>query len=618
MTLTVTSTTNTVTVQDTTNTVGITTNTNSIDVSVGTFDSAAASNAITTVNNAVASITIKTFATRAEAVTYVNSNTFSVGTIIKTSGADYRYVGSGVPISDMPGWIWDKDLYPEHLGITNDGSDATAKLQAFCTYEAAISASNYAAPNRISMQFGPGTWLITGAVEFPAHVDVHGAGRALTVFNCTGGGQLRFGPDPTGVGVTASRGGKSGGFCVSGDNSTNTKPPFDTGFAVERSFQDIVVKTSFSDGLVLNGAQNCDFISLTITACDGKGLVLDYGAGNNRFFGYEIEGNGIANIEIRQSGTSPTGAFSEPTNNQFIAGVLERRKSGGSWVATINQTAGKNNRMVAGNIALTGQTSTQPIVRLRKAGSNPSTFAMENVFCNGTAAYTTLLDVDDATSLFFSGTVENQSVFAKVGDSARVYVDNINSIGGVTTTFANQSGGTQPERNLLRYIDKIVAERSSRATASDIFEQTFVTGESQPRAQRQSNGYVQYGSGSATVDTQIGRVSRFGIPGVDLASASSATNFVVRLNNVDLFVLSSAPSQAANDGSVAIRTDTGEAYTRQAGAWIKIQTTTSGTTASRPTAGLIVGQMYYDTTLGYPVYYTGSGSVWHNGSGATV
>lgn len=34
--------------------------------------------------------------------------------------------------------------------------------------------------------------------------------------------------------------------------------------------------------------------------------------------------------------------------------------------------------------------------------------------------------------------------------------------------------------------------------------------------------------------------------------------------------------------------------------------TESGTTANRPTKGLYVGRRYYDTTLGYPVWYTGS------------
>ncbi len=44
--------------------------------------------------------------------------------------------------------------------------------------------------------------------------------------------------------------------------------------------------------------------------------------------------------------------------------------------------------------------------------------------------------------------------------------------------------------------------------------------------------------------------------------------------------------------------------------------TQSGTTAQRPTAGLWVGREYFDTTLGKPVWYDGSG--WVDATGATV
>lgn len=45
-----------------------------------------------------------------------------------------------------------------------------------------------------------------------------------------------------------------------------------------------------------------------------------------------------------------------------------------------------------------------------------------------------------------------------------------------------------------------------------------------------------------------------------------------------------------------------------------------GTTAQRPTKSLYVGQSYYDTTLGYPVWVhqVSPAIVWHNGAGAVV
>jgi hypothetical protein len=41
-----------------------------------------------------------------------------------------------------------------------------------------------------------------------------------------------------------------------------------------------------------------------------------------------------------------------------------------------------------------------------------------------------------------------------------------------------------------------------------------------------------------------------------------------------------------------------------------------GTTALRPTLNLQIGQFYFDTTLGYPIWY--NGTVWKNASGTTV
>ena len=42
----------------------------------------------------------------------------------------------------------------------------------------------------------------------------------------------------------------------------------------------------------------------------------------------------------------------------------------------------------------------------------------------------------------------------------------------------------------------------------------------------------------------------------------------------------------------------------------------SGTTANRPTLQLQIGQTYFDTTLGIPIWY--NGTVWKNASGTKV
>lgn len=46
------------------------------------------------------------------------------------------------------------------------------------------------------------------------------------------------------------------------------------------------------------------------------------------------------------------------------------------------------------------------------------------------------------------------------------------------------------------------------------------------------------------------------------------------------------------------------------------QMTSSGTTAQRPTAGLYPGRTYYDTTLGLPIWW--SGSAWKKADGTAA
>jgi len=49
---------------------------------------------------------------------------------------------------------------------------------------------------------------------------------------------------------------------------------------------------------------------------------------------------------------------------------------------------------------------------------------------------------------------------------------------------------------------------------------------------------------------------------------------------------------------------------------IGLITPQAGTTANRPTLQLQIGQPYYDTSLGIPIWY--NGTVWKNASGTTV
>lgn len=61
---------------------------------------------------------------------------------------------------------------------------------------------------------------------------------------------------------------------------------------------------------------------------------------------------------------------------------------------------------------------------------------------------------------------------------------------------------------------------------------------------------------------------------------------------------------------------------RALGTWVSLVSdlltgsTQSGVTADRPTTGLYLGRQYFDTTLGYPIWYDGTN--WVDATGSTV
>lgn len=71
-----------------------------------------------------------------------------------------------------------------------------------------------------------------------------------------------------------------------------------------------------------------------------------------------------------------------------------------------------------------------------------------------------------------------------------------------------------------------------------------------------------------------------------------------------------------------ITVDTGAAVSRPWSAWFEQVFTMlfaagqSGTTANRPTEGLWIGRPYFDTTLGYAIWY--DGTQWVDATGAAV
>lgn len=115
--------------------------------------------------------------TRAAFVAWAAGRTFAVGLVIRAGGYGYRYIGSGTAISDLPGWVPDGDITPDHFG----GSrfiDAGPMMRA---------AAAYADAGGGSVLLTGGTYICTSTEARFVYLSTSDSGGTLVprVANCT-------------------------------------------------------------------------------------------------------------------------------------------------------------------------------------------------------------------------------------------------------------------------------------------------------------------------------------------------------------------------------------------------------------------------------------------------
>lgn len=105
----------------------------------------------------------RTFATRAEFVSLnATAAVLPEGYVIHAGGVPYRREDSATVISDIPGWVPQGPITPQHFGAAASGSgdDATA----------IAAANSYAASLGRAVEIGGGTFAFAGALTFTAPV----------------------------------------------------------------------------------------------------------------------------------------------------------------------------------------------------------------------------------------------------------------------------------------------------------------------------------------------------------------------------------------------------------------------------------------------------------------
>lgn len=460
------------------------------------------------------------------------------------------------------------EVLRETVRATDYGADPTGSASS----SAAILAAIAALPNGGTVIFPAGAFALGSEVAVPPYVNLWGAGLGATVFRSThANGRLNFIR-----GSADGRGGLSGNFSIDGNDIGTSL--LTLGVVVERNFQSIDVHGSYSNGIVVNGAQNCGFFGVAAQNNRGTNWIWDYGAGNNRLYSCEISQGGTWNVRFQQSGASPSGAFDVPSGNRMIGGIVERLGWDGDFASpdtatgSIYHGAGRYNGFHQMDIAVQGATAAKSIVLVEKASPSYDSTLLEfsDVLWSGSATYTTAIEARASTSLHITGrqTFENHATAFMLADTARVYGMFNPTTGGVTTYFANQGGGSQPQQNLIvaevrqRFAFQVPAGFVAQSIRADA--NTFASNEQFP-------GYALYGDGAAAANVKAGFIEKYGIDGMQAVNTAGGTSFVFSMGPIDLVITNGVPSAAAPNGSIAINTtgtSTTTFYIRAAGAWV--------------------------------------------------
>ena len=460
------------------------------------------------------------------------------------------------------------------FGAVGNGSiDDTDAIQAAITAATPSSSTEFIATGGRTVHIPSGKYKINGTITVPSFVNLVGEGKGITSFFCsTSSSKLKFGD------VSASsRGGLSGHFTIDG-NDVATNPLY-IGLCVERSFEDIDVIKSASDGLIIEGAQNCVF-----TCCgfqdngasgSGSGVVLDLGAGNNRFIGCELNQSAQNNVRFRQSGTSPSGAFTVPTQNRFYGCMIERFDDQTNFNGSIYHGNGRLNKFDKCDISLTGLTSVTnvPLVRMERTdtGKASSNLLFDSCSFSGTASRTTVFDGQGASGVLIDATftgqtfVENHGKVFRLNDFCTVDLFNIvDSSGG--TFFTGLGSKTQNE--LISTGTNVVILKLSAIGAGDDTLSVQKAGEAYPRWIHRPNG-LNAGGGAAPTDAVLSRGPAAGVPCFVMSVPQKINNTAAVQTSG-----SGAPSIGLANGSIYHRTDgsgtTDNLYVRRGGAWVGI------------------------------------------------
>jgi hypothetical protein len=373
--------------------------------------------------------------------------TSSDGTIVNGSG-NRRYVATGsydLTIAGLTRRIEANrgdDVSGTEIVRASGGDDAAA-------ITAALALGSVYLPDPL--------YLIASEVVVPNLYDLNGAGLERTKIRATAAGaRIRY----------TNRGGKCGNFYFDGNATATNAVVFE---CTERTLENIRANDTLGDifqvGTLTATAQNNTFINVKGHNAIGSIWTLDGGAANNDFTGCYGEKAARWIVEIKRSGASPSGGGTQPFNNRFFGGILERPGAIAPLAPTaglgvVGQTAGSDTTFFGTDLSSFGITTVDiPLVYvgLTDAGATASRLQLVgSMFLDGNPATSTGIKVETGGSLYITGRpfVRNVLYGLDFSDTATIEQDRL-SIDSTVTNVYRQRGTQKAHR---RITDLIVAE----------------------------------------------------------------------------------------------------------------------------------------------------------------
>jgi hypothetical protein len=381
-------------------------------------------------------------------------------------------------------------------------SDQTAALNT------ALSATSHGAP--VLVQLGSGVVQISGLVTIPPGAGLVGAG-----------GNMHSGQIPTTLRCSTAAAGiqvlgcgpSVGDLTVDGANiatqpflaGSNGTPPNPGG---ERLFRTLNVINSAGNGIVIQARQNDVWLNCQVSTCVGRGIVIDYGAGGILFARQEV--NACAgSLLIQESGTAPTGAYTQPQHVTFLHSIFERQTS--NTASAIQATAG--DFIYFTDCITTGKDANDTASPIALSGSARVTITNCQLNSISSQANTSFLSLAGSSKLIVSGmnylvggaSKPTWDVDAPSGTELQLLGDLRGANGNraiIWSTGTPQDGDQTASQPLKTYLASV------RTATSDNVIQTSLQGDTGMRFKLQANGALSWMDGTSfTGDTSLVRVA---------------------------------------------------------------------------------------------------------------